>query len=250
MARRARLKLQSRAIAMLADRVQWAQLLLEVLRELLLLLSQHCRNGPILVGVLLQLVVRHRARGHRTRSNWMDITLESPLSVWVIHLIKILEAVRPLDLSHLTVGRVTCVLCGAAARLERVRPARMQLLVRLSATSRWTDAAIMGALAIILHFVLHLQAIKFVWMHGYRIALAVVRVWKRVAVRVQASWNPLSRGGLLCHRGSFDTKRSLVHESFTALIILGVSQSSPWFAVGARVGCASDGSWLASLSHI
>lgn len=140
---------------MLRDGVEWAQLLLEVLRELLLLLSQHW-NGPILVSVLLKLIVGHGAATRdRTSSNWMGITLESPLRMRIVHLIEAVEAVRSLSLTHLAVSWVVCTLCGAATGLKRIWSSRMQLLVRLPATSRRADATVMGTLASILQFILY-----------------------------------------------------------------------------------------------
>ena len=106
--RRACLKLQPIAICELGNGVQWAQLLLEVLRKLLLLLAKYW-NSTILVCVLLQLSIGHGPSSYRTCSDWMDITLESPLGMLIVHLIEAAQIVRPLSLCHLTISLIVCV---------------------------------------------------------------------------------------------------------------------------------------------
>lgn len=106
------------------------------------------RDCAVLVRMLLQLITCSGAACDTRGTCSVCVALEAPLRVRIADLVETVQAVW-LALGQVSgVGGIGHGRLSATARLQRIRPSRVQLLIQRATASGGTDAAVVGTLII------------------------------------------------------------------------------------------------------
>lgn len=234
-----------RALTMLLHHIQGAQLLLQILGELLLLLA-HGSKSHILVRILLQLIA---ASG----ISW-DCSRRDVLLLLSVHRgrVEAVEGVGRLALGAHTHVRVVVWIRGggcATARLEGIGSSWVHRLIQLSTAAGRADAAVVSALAVLENLDFRrLQAIKMRVLDSSRITWSMADL--AGVLRVDSSRNPLGRAVLLAQGRTIDSEPTSIKYSIMPWLPLSICKGSSRLAIGHCVGCTANLSALAHLAHV